>query len=268
MACQRPPPPPDRPAPRRSLAPERRSRAVRPSRSARERSCRRHGRWTATVARDQRKGREATCGSAWRRSFLLCCLAGATRRFHNRRAWILPLAPRNARADVAWRAIGAGDGRPAAACRRPASIIRHADGGRLAGAQPYRFERLEDLLHLPERLPDGVRDPAVLAWERGRGHVPDHLPQGCGTTDQRVLRTIAGAIVAVGRAEVPQGRARGVRAAAATGFPQSVVLCGVRDIRDYRIRSSAGEIIASGSPFNVAAKSLCMGDFTKPRPAP
>ena len=32
------------------------------------------------------------------------------------------------------------------------------------------------------------------------------------------------------------------------GFPQSVVLCGVRDIRDYRIRSSAGEVIAGGQP--------------------
>ena len=47
------------------------------------------------------------------------------------------------------------------------------------------------------------------------------------------------------------------------GFPQSVVLCGMRDIRDYRIRSSAGEVIAGGSPFNVAAKSLRMGDFTE-----
>ena len=47
------------------------------------------------------------------------------------------------------------------------------------------------------------------------------------------------------------------------GFPQSVVLCGVRDVRDYRIRSSSGEVIAGGSPFNVAAKSLRMGDFTE-----
>ena len=47
------------------------------------------------------------------------------------------------------------------------------------------------------------------------------------------------------------------------GFPQSVVLCGVRDIRDYRIRSTTGEVIAGGSPFNVAAKSLRMGDFTE-----
>ena len=47
------------------------------------------------------------------------------------------------------------------------------------------------------------------------------------------------------------------------GFPQSVILCGIRDIRDYRIRSSTGEVIAGGSPFNVAAKSLRLGDFTK-----
>ena len=47
------------------------------------------------------------------------------------------------------------------------------------------------------------------------------------------------------------------------GFPQSVLLCGVRDVRDYRIRTSAGEVVAGGSPFNVAAKSLRLGDFTE-----
>jgi len=45
-------------------------------------------------------------------------------------------------------------------------------------------------------------------------------------------------------------------------FPQSVVLCGVRDVRDYRIHSeSAGEIIAGGSAFNIKAESLRLGDF-------
>ena len=47
------------------------------------------------------------------------------------------------------------------------------------------------------------------------------------------------------------------------GFPQSVVLCGVRDIRDYRMESSTGAPIAGGSPFNIAAKSLRLGDFTE-----
>jgi hypothetical protein len=45
-------------------------------------------------------------------------------------------------------------------------------------------------------------------------------------------------------------------------FPQTVVLCGVRDIRDYRIRSSVeAAVITGGSAFNVRAKSLRLGDF-------
>ncbi len=47
------------------------------------------------------------------------------------------------------------------------------------------------------------------------------------------------------------------------GFPQSVVLCGLRDVRDYRIRSTVGEVVAGGSPFNVAAKPVRLGDFTE-----
>ena len=45
-------------------------------------------------------------------------------------------------------------------------------------------------------------------------------------------------------------------------FPQSVVLCGVRDVRDYRIRSgSTGKTFTGGSAFNISADSLRMGDF-------
>ena len=39
-------------------------------------------------------------------------------------------------------------------------------------------------------------------------------------------------------------------------FPQCVVLCGLRDVRDYRIRSTS-------SPFNIVAESLRLGDFTQ-----
>ncbi len=45
-------------------------------------------------------------------------------------------------------------------------------------------------------------------------------------------------------------------------FPQSIVLCGVRDVRDYRIHTTSGEIITGGSAFNIKAKSLRLGDFT------
>ena len=48
------------------------------------------------------------------------------------------------------------------------------------------------------------------------------------------------------------------------GFPQSVILCGVRDVRDYRIQSSAeNAVVAGGSAFNIRAESLRLGDFTE-----
>jgi len=46
-------------------------------------------------------------------------------------------------------------------------------------------------------------------------------------------------------------------------FPQSVLLCGVRDVRDYRIHTPGQEVIAGGSPFNIKVKSLRLGEFTR-----
>ncbi len=48
------------------------------------------------------------------------------------------------------------------------------------------------------------------------------------------------------------------------GFPQSVILCGVRDVRDYRIFSgSLGSNVTGGSAFNIKAESLRLGDFSE-----
>ncbi|MET8003755.1 ATP-binding protein [Nonomuraea glycinis] len=46
-------------------------------------------------------------------------------------------------------------------------------------------------------------------------------------------------------------------------FPASVVLCGLRDLRDYKV-ASGGEPGRSNpaSPFNIVAESLRLGDFT------
>ena len=45
-------------------------------------------------------------------------------------------------------------------------------------------------------------------------------------------------------------------------FPQTVILCGVRDLQDYRIHSSMEQAaITGGSAFNIKAESLRLGDF-------
>ena len=46
-------------------------------------------------------------------------------------------------------------------------------------------------------------------------------------------------------------------------FPQSIILCGVRDVRDYRIVTSNQDIITGGSAFNIKAKSLHLGNFSR-----
>lgn len=47
-------------------------------------------------------------------------------------------------------------------------------------------------------------------------------------------------------------------------FPQTVILCGVRDLQDYRIQSSSEKAaITGGSAFNIKAKSLRLGDFDR-----
>lgn len=45
-------------------------------------------------------------------------------------------------------------------------------------------------------------------------------------------------------------------------FPSTVILCGVRDLHDYRIHaSSEASPITGGSAFNIKAESLRLGDF-------
>ncbi len=46
-------------------------------------------------------------------------------------------------------------------------------------------------------------------------------------------------------------------------FPQSIILCGVRDVRDYRIHSETEKtVVTGGSAFNVKATSLRLGNFS------
>jgi hypothetical protein len=47
------------------------------------------------------------------------------------------------------------------------------------------------------------------------------------------------------------------------GFPASVVLCGLRDVRDYKAASGGDpSTLGTSSPFNIKLESLRLGDFT------
>ncbi|MFG1708670.1 hypothetical protein ACFLIM_36280 [Nonomuraea sp. M3C6] len=46
-------------------------------------------------------------------------------------------------------------------------------------------------------------------------------------------------------------------------FPSSVVLCGLRDVPDYKVTSGGNRDWSNpAGPFTIITESLCLGDFT------
>ena len=116
-------------------------------------------------------------------------------------------------------------------------------------------------------LQDGSLDeawPAVLATAGPHGALRETLSRWSEADPRPAVLLVDEIDALVGDtllSVLRQLRAGYVRRPAA--FPQSIVLCGVRDVRDYRIRSSSEQaIVAGGSAFNVKAESLRLGDFT------
>lgn len=48
------------------------------------------------------------------------------------------------------------------------------------------------------------------------------------------------------------------------GFPSSLALIGLRDVRDYKVASGGSERLRSPSPFNIAVRSITLRNFTEP----
>ncbi len=46
------------------------------------------------------------------------------------------------------------------------------------------------------------------------------------------------------------------------GFPQSLALIGVRDVRDYKVASGGSERLGTASPFNIKVRSFTLGNFS------
>jgi hypothetical protein len=46
-------------------------------------------------------------------------------------------------------------------------------------------------------------------------------------------------------------------------FPQSIILCGLKDIRDFRMTDDDGKPLTAGSAFNILSDSLRLGNFSR-----
>ncbi len=91
------------------------------------------------------------------------------------------------------------------------------------------------------------------------------LTQWCETSDRPIVLLVDEIDALVGDTLIAVLRQLRIGyAGRPTHFPQSVVLCGVRDVRDYRIHSAQDKtIITGGSAFNIKAESLRLGNFSE-----
>jgi hypothetical protein len=46
------------------------------------------------------------------------------------------------------------------------------------------------------------------------------------------------------------------------GFPQSIALIGMRDVRDYKVAAGGSDRLHTASPFNIKVESLTLGNFS------
>jgi hypothetical protein len=145
----------------------------------------------------------------------------------------------------------------------------------LESAQAYREQVDKGMTIVVEQISRGMRDQLgdteattlaleVLKTSSGGSAVEEFLTRACAQTTKPLILLLDEVDALVGDTLISllrQLRA-GYPKRPAT-FPQTIILCGVRDLRDYRIQApSASETVTSGGSFNINAKSLHLGDFS------
>jgi hypothetical protein len=116
--------------------------------------------------------------------------------------------------------------------------------------------------NIEPRLSDMVRE--LLSTQQARSALTTLLSQWAQLSSKPIVLMLDEVDALVGDTlisllrQIRAGYAQRPRA-----FPQSIILCGVRDVRDYRIHTQHQEIITGGSAFNIKAASLRMGNFTQ-----
>jgi hypothetical protein len=145
----------------------------------------------------------------------------------------------------------------------------------LESAQAYREQVDKGMTVVVEQISRGMRDQLgdteattlaleVLRTSSGGSAVEEFLTRDCAQAPKPLILLLDEVDALVGDTLISllrQLRA-GYPKRPAT-FPQTIILCGVRDLRDYRIHaSSEREAITGGSEFNIKAKSLRLGDFS------
>ena len=126
------------------------------------------------------------------------------------------------------------------------------------------------VIQVPDRLLDGV--DVTLTWcdivaHFGDGALAEALTRWCEADPRPLVLLIDEIDTLIGDTLISVLRQlRSGYDQRPESFPHSVLLCGVRDVRDYRIRSRAEQVtITGGSAFNIKAGSCAWASSRRPR---
>ncbi|MEL7315804.1 MAG: AAA-like domain-containing protein [Cyanobacteria bacterium J06559_3] len=103
--------------------------------------------------------------------------------------------------------------------------------------------------HWPESKPGQGVQSALQSWARAVPHPLVVLIDEIDILQDEVLISVLRQL-RTGYPDRPQG------------FPQSLALIGVRDVRDYKVASGGSRRLNTASPFNIKVESLTLRNFT------
>jgi len=148
---------------------------------------------------------------------------------------------------------------------RYAAVVVSMEAG---AAFPHDIGAAEDAIlrswqsHAKAQMPVELRLPSLLAAPPG-ARIGSALEQWCEAI-ARPLVVFLDEIDAL-QDNVLLSVLRQLRSGYPTrpkGFPWSLGLVGLRDVRDYKIASGGGDSLRTSSPFNIKVKSLTLSNFT------
>ncbi|MCF8005182.1 MAG: AAA-like domain-containing protein [Chromatiaceae bacterium] len=146
----------------------------------------------------------------------------------------------------------------------------------LEPAQAYREQLDPGMAVVVEQMSRAARDQlgdvaatdlgrAVIAESTGGTRVEEFLTRWCARSSVPTVLLLDEVDTLIGDTLI--SLLRQLRAGypkRPSQFPSTVILCGVRDLRDYRIHASSEKAaITGGSAFNIKAQSLRLGDFDR-----
>ncbi len=184
-------------------------------------------------------------------------------RLVDQNAYLIVHAPRQTGKTTTLRAFAA----TLTAEGRHAALLMSCEGGQvfpdnIAAVEQQLWRSL--MRSARAQLPESLRPPEPVAGAVG-AHLEDNLARWAQACPRPIVLVLDEIDALIGDALISVLRQlRAGHPDRPQAFPASVILCGLRDVQDYKLAAGGGPVRpGSPSPFNILVKSMTLGNFTE-----